>query len=137
VLEGQDPSYLFAGDTLFGAGCGRLFEGTASEMWHSIKKLRALPGDTLLVCGHEYTERNLSFVESLGWRQEEVSWELERVVALRARGEFSLPRPLRLELECNPFLQADDPELARALQVPKGSDPVEVFKILREKRNHY
>lgn len=135
VLEGQAPPYLFAGDTLFGAGCGRLFEGSTAQMWQSLQKLRALPGDTLLVCGHEYTEKNLRFVESLGWRHDEVSWELERVAGLRARGESSLPRPLQLETECNPFVQADDPELAQALGLRPGTDAIEVFRITREKRN--
>jgi hydroxyacylglutathione hydrolase len=135
VLEGQVPSYLFSGDTLFGAGCGRLFEGSPAEMWSSLQKLRALPLETLLVCGHEYTERNLRFVESLGWRSPEISWELERVTAVRSRAESTLPRSLQLENECNPFLHADDPALARALGLAPGADQVEVFRILREKRN--
>jgi hydroxyacylglutathione hydrolase len=137
VLEGQDPTYLFAGDTLFGSGCGRLFEGSPAEMWHSLQKLRALPPETLLVCGHEYTERNLRFVESLQWRASAVSRELERVTGLRSRGESTLPRSLRLESQCNPFLQADDPELVRALGLAAGTDPSEVFRIIREKRNFF
>ncbi|MEO5668596.1 MAG: hydroxyacylglutathione hydrolase [Bdellovibrionota bacterium] len=137
VLETFDKRYLFSGDTLFGAGCGRLFEGSPEQMWSSLQKLRALPDDTLLICGHEYTQTNLSFAEGLGWRSEIITLELERVLALRKRDEPTLPRTIALEKETNPFLNADDPELAAALELAPDTLPGEVFRILRLKRNSF
>jgi len=136
-LETPNKKYLFSGDTLFGAGCGRLFEGTPEQMWDSLQKLRELPAETLMICGHEYTEANLSFVATLGWRTEAIEWELERVKKLRDDKQSTLPRSLKLELETNPFLNADDPELTQALGLAPDSQPHETFKVLRERRNHF
>lgn len=136
-LETATEKYLFSGDTLFGAGCGRLFEGTAAQMWDSLQKLRELPSETLMVCGHEYTLRNLNFVATLGWRTEAIEWELDRVKKLRSANRSTLPRSLKLELETNPFLNADDPELSQALGLGSDSDPAETFRVLRELRNRF
>jgi hydroxyacylglutathione hydrolase len=137
LLESGRERHLFSGDTLFGAGCGRLFEGSPAEMWNSLKKLRALPAESLVVCGHEYTLRNLQFAATLGWRDDEIHWELERVEALRAADQLSLPRRLSLEKETNAFLNADDPALAEALGLQAGTPAEEVFATLRQRRNAF
>ena len=103
---------LFTGDTLFGAGCGRLFEGTPAQMWESLQRLRALPSSTRVYCGHEYTLANLRFAAHCEPRSAAIQSRLEAVHARRERGEPSVPFPLSEELQTNPFLRADTPVLA-------------------------
>lgn len=95
---------LFSGDTLFSLGCGRLFEGTAQEMWRSLSKLAALPEDTRLYCGHEYTLANLKFAEFLFPEDKALQQEKTRLLALREASKPTIPSTLKFEKRFNPFL---------------------------------
>jgi hydroxyacylglutathione hydrolase len=102
---------LLAGDTLFSLGCGRLFEGTAAQMLGSLDRLAVLPPETLLCCGHEYTEANGRFARTVEPGNAALEDRLKQVADLRRKGLPSLPVALRSELEANPFLRIDTPEL--------------------------
>lgn len=100
---------LLAGDTLFSLGCGRLFEGTPAQMLASLDRLAALPANTLLCCGHEYTAANGRFAREIEPGNADLSARLEEVSALRARQQPSLPVSMASELASNPFLRTDAP----------------------------
>lgn len=100
---------LFSGDTLFSLGCGRLFEGTAAQMLDSLQRLAALPGDTLLCCGHEYTAANARFAASVEPDNAALAARTREIAALRAADKPSVPVPLSSELAANPFLRIDSP----------------------------
>lgn len=119
----------FCGDTLFAWGCGRMFAGPPERLWASIQRLRALPGDPWLACGHEYADDNLRFMEHH-------LCSLSRFAEFAGRAGDLPTMPVRLseQIEHNPFLRADDPEVAEVLGMA-GADPVEVFARLRELRN--
>jgi hydroxyacylglutathione hydrolase len=116
-----DGGVLVCGDTLFSLGCGRLMEGTAAQMFGSLKRLAALPGDTLVCCGHEYTLSNARFARSVDPDNEALSRFTERAQALRDRGEPTVPSRMADELDCNPFLRAAD---------------VSTFADLRRRKDH-
>ncbi len=103
-----DGAVLLSGDTLFSLGCGRLIEGTPAEMFDSLRKLAALPGDTLVCCGHEYTENNARFALAVDPDNESLHDFVGRVEQLRAAGQPSVPSVLADELKANPFLLAPD-----------------------------
>jgi hydroxyacylglutathione hydrolase len=103
-----DGPVLIAGDTLFSLGCGRLIEGTPAEMFASLRKLAALPGDTLLCCGHEYTQSNAHFALTEEPANEALRARAEQVARLRAAGEPTVPSTMAEELAANPFLRAPD-----------------------------
>jgi hydroxyacylglutathione hydrolase len=101
-----DPGAVFTGDTMFGAGCGRLFEGTPADMHDSLTKLAALPGTTRVYCGHEYTEKNLAFAAEADKDNPAVAERLARVTELRKKGQPSVPFTMAEELATNPFVRA-------------------------------
>jgi hydroxyacylglutathione hydrolase len=103
--DGGEPA-VFTGDTLFIAGCGRLFEGTPAQMFHSLAKLAALPSNTRVYCGHEYTEANLRFAAHVEPQSEAILAAQARAKELRMRGEPTVPGTLRDELATNPFVRA-------------------------------
>ena len=103
-----DGDVLLCGDTLFSLGCGRLLEGTPAEMFASLHKLAVLPGDTLICCGHEYTESNARFAVHADPTNPALAEFAARVRATRAAGRPTLPSRLAEELEANPFLRAPD-----------------------------
>jgi hydroxyacylglutathione hydrolase len=107
---------LFCGDTLFSAGCGRLFEGTAQQMYDSLSQLAALPCNTRVYCGHEYTVKNLQFAQTVEPENTRIVTRLEEVQALRNQQLPSLPSTIKIELETNPFLRCDSPEVFAALR---------------------
>ena len=117
-------------------GCGRLFEGTPATMWASLSKLAALPGETLICSGHEYTTSNLRFAATVEPENPALQARIARVAAARAKGEATVPSLLAEELATNPFLRADTPELARAVGLPFG-DPVAVFAALRKAKDNF
>lgn len=124
----------FVGDTLFSIGCGRVIEGTAEMMWRSLLKLRALPEDTRLYCGHEYTAANIRFAKTIepqnaALRAREA--EVEKLLAVR---KPTIPSTLAQERAANPFLRADVPEVANAVGLA-GSPPWRVFAEIRERKN--
>lgn len=134
ALYSEDLQAVFSGDTLFAAGCGRLFEGDAAMMWRSMQALRALPPETRVCCGHEYTEKNLRFVLSLEPGHQAAARALARAQALRAQGQASVPTTLAEERAYNPFLRADDPDLMATM---KCRDAVSTFAALRSARNEF
>ena len=100
---------LFCGDTLFSLGCGRMFEGTPEQMWHSLMKLRELPDDTRVFCGHEYTQENLRFAMNVLGETPALVAKRKEVDSLRKQGEPSIPSLLGDEKKMNPFLLAENP----------------------------
>lgn len=126
----RDLHLLFSGDLLFGGGCGRLFEGTPAEMWHSLEKVAVLPDDTLIYCGHEYTLSNLQFANTLEPQNQAVKQRLEEVKQCVNEGKPTVPSTLGLEKKTNPFLRAADPALQKALGTTE-TDPVAVFAQIR------
>jgi hydroxyacylglutathione hydrolase len=130
---------LFCGDTLFSAGCGRLFEGTPDQMHDSLGQLAALAGDTRVCCAHEYTLSNLRFAHAAEPGNEAVVAYQARCEALRAEGRPTLPSTIALERSVNPFMRCSEPALAASARVhgARSDDPVEVFAALREWKNNY
>ncbi len=127
---------VFVGDTLFSIGCGRLFEGTPDTMWGSLLKLRALPDDTRLYCGHEYTQSNIRFAFTVEPDNKALQRRDEEVNRLIAAGRPTLPAILGDEKQANPFLRADVPEVAAAVRL-MGRPPAEVFGELRQRKNRF
>ena len=131
---------LFCGDTLFTAGCGRIFEGTAEQMHDSLSRLQRLPADTLVYCGHEYTEKNLQFAMTIEPNNKKAAERLGKVRALRAKGLSTVPSTMAEEKETNPFLRWDSKEIQDNLKTsfPKlGLDPVSVFAKVRELKDQF
>lgn len=130
---------LFCGDTLFSAGCGRLFEGTPAQMLASLDRLAALPDDTRVCCAHEYTLSNLRFAQAVEPGNADIEWQLARCGALRERGLPTLPSTLAQERRINPFLRSREPSVVAALaqQAPRAADEVARFAALREWKNGF
>lgn len=105
-----ESSFLLAGDTLFSMGCGRLLEGTPEEMWHSLQKLKALPDETLIYCGHEYTLNNGQFCAGIEPENQAITERLEEATKLREQGKATIPMSLKTEKETNLFLRAESVE---------------------------
>jgi hydroxyacylglutathione hydrolase len=114
-----DGGILLSGDTLFSLGCGRLSEGTPAEMFASLRKLAALPADTLVCCGHEYTESNARFALAVDPDNKALHEFVGRVEQLRAAGQPSVPSVLADELKANPFLLAPDVASFAAVRAKK------------------
>lgn len=127
---------LFCGDTLFALGCGRLFEGTPAQMWESLKKLRALPDDTLVYCAHEYTQANARFAVAIDPDNQRLRERAAEIDRIRAAGKSTVPTLLGLEKATNPFLRADDPALAHAVNLATAA-PVEVFAEVRRRKDSF
>ena len=125
---------LFAADTLFSIGCGRVFEGNYPMMWESLLKLRALPDDFRLYCGHEYTASNVKFALNVEPDNAALQARAEEVTRLRAAGKPTIPSLLGEEKKANVFLRADDPSVAIKLRM-KGAGAADVFGELRERKN--
>lgn len=125
---------LFAADTLFAMGCGRVFEGTPAMMWESLEKLMALPPQTKVYAGHEYTLANAKFSMTVDGGNPDLVTRLAEVEKLRADGKPTLPTTIGLELKTNPFLRAADPEIRKNLGMEEASD-AEVFTEIRERKN--
>lgn len=124
---------LFCGDTLFSAGCGRLFEGTPQQMYSSLKRFTDLPPETRVYCAHEYTERNLNFAQALEPGNQAIAARLLEVTSLRAQRLPSLPSTIGLELLTNPFLRCDQTVFPSI----SGKNPLDVFTAIRSLRNNY
>lgn len=130
---------LFCGDTLFSAGCGRLFEGTAAQMAASLARLTELPAATRVCCTHEYTVSNLRFAAAVEPANDNIRSHLETCGRLREAGVPTLPSTIGLEKAINPFLRCREPAVAQAAagRGAKPSDPVAVFAALREWKNQF
>ncbi len=110
-----EDKILFAADTLFALGCGRLFERSAADMWHSFQKLAVLPDETAIYFGHEYTQSNARFALSVDAGNENLQRRARQIDELRAEGKFTIPTMMGLEKETNPFLRVADPDIRRHL----------------------
>lgn len=127
----------FVGDTLFVLGCGRLFEGTAAQMWKSLSKLRALPDDTIVYCAHEYTESNVRFALSLGTSNPDLASRVKQISKLRAAGLPTVPTLLGHEKATNPFLRADCSEIRDAMNLSEGTAAAVVFGEVRKRKDSF
>ncbi len=134
VFDGDKT--VFAADTLFSIGCGRVIEGTHPMMWDSLLKLRALPDDFKLYCGHEYTAANIKFALSVDPDNAALRARAEEVARLRAANKPTVPTLMGEEKKANVFLRADDPSVAAKLHM-KGASAAEVFGELRERKNKF
>jgi hydroxyacylglutathione hydrolase len=129
---------LFCGDTLFACGCGRVFEGTAEQMYASLEKLRALPDETKVYCGHEYTLANIGFAKNVEPGNAALAAREERDRKLSAAGKPTVPSTMREERATNPFLRCTEPAVVESVNKYLGtrvSDPVRVFAAIREWKN--
>ena len=131
---------LFCGDTLFAAGCGKLFEGTADEMTASLQKILSLPDETEIYCAHEYTLNNLRFAQLADPDNQAIPERAKRVSALRNKNQPSLPSTLKEEKETNPFLRCDKPAIKASVEKHVGEQldtPVKVFAELRKWKDRF
>lgn len=131
---------LFVGDTLFGAGCGRLFEGTPEQMVNSLDRILTRSNNSRLYFGHEYTELNLRFAAEVDPANEAIRERVERVAQLRKQNRASTPSTVAEELATNPFLRIEDGAIVEKLREENrvsGTDRVQVFAALREIRNNF
>jgi hydroxyacylglutathione hydrolase len=129
--------HLFSADALFSMGVGRMFEGRPEPMWLALEELRELPDETLLYCGHEYTVENARFAQSIDPRNAALNIRAAEVRRMREAGQFTVPVSLGMEKRTNPFLRADDPVLAKAMNLPAGADPAVVFGALRKAKDDF
>jgi hydroxyacylglutathione hydrolase len=126
----------FVGDTLFSIGCGRVIEGNAEMMWNSLLKLRALPDDTRVFCGHEYTAANIRFAKTIEPANAALAVREQEVARLIAEKKPTIPSYIGEEKAANPFLRADLPELAQALGLA-GMPAWQVFAEIRQRKNQF
>lgn len=138
LAPGEAPA-LFSGDTLFSGGCGRLFEGSPGQMLSSLKRLAALPPQTLVYCAHEYTVSNLRFAQAVEPENPHVAAALARCTELREAGRLTLPSKLSEERLFNPFLRCTEPSVVAAALARGAANPTEeaVFAGLREWKNRF
>ncbi|MEA9580754.1 hydroxyacylglutathione hydrolase [Xanthomonas nasturtii] len=133
-------SHLFSGDTLFSLGCGRMFEGTAPQMFDSLQRLASLPGETLMCCGHEYTLANAAFALHVDPTNAALQRRQQEAQAMRQAARPTLPISLKSELATNPFLRTSRPEI-RAAVAPGAagalSSEVDVFAELRRWKDEF
>jgi hydroxyacylglutathione hydrolase len=133
-------SSLFCGDTLFGCGCGRLFEGSCQQLYQSLQRLAALPPGTLVYCTHEYTRHNILFARTLDPDNAELALRASAVDQLLAQGQPSLPSTIDTELATNPFLRCHTATICNAAMKQTGTtaaDPESVFCAVRQLRNMF
>ena len=128
---------VFTGDTLFAAGCGRLFEGTPAQMHAAFALLAELPADTEVFCGHEYTENNLRFAAHLEPSNGDVTRARERAAKLRAAGQPTIGTTLDEERRTNPFLRVRSPELRATLELAADADDVTAFAAIRSAKDGF
>ncbi len=132
----EDSDALFCGDTVFALGCGRLFEGTPAQMWHSLSKLKDLPEQTKVYCAHEYTQGNAAFAITVEPDNAALVARKQWVDERRANGERTVPSTWGEELATNPFLRPDSPDLQKTLGMV-GADVVEVFGETRKRKDNF
>ena len=129
-------SALFAADTIFSVGCGRVIEGTMEQMFHSVNQFKALPPSTFVYCGHEYTEANCRFALTIEPGNKALQARSNEVSALRKRGEMTCPVTLGEELKTNPYLRCDSAEIRKLLGLEQATD-VKVFAEIRTRKNNF
>ncbi len=135
-LHMPEEKLVFVGDTIFSLGCGRVIEGDHPMMWNSLKLLRALPDDTVLYCGHEYTLANGKFALTVDPSNAALKARFAEVETLRAADKPALPTTIAKEQATNPFLRADDPGLMKAVGM-EGAKPAAVFAEIRTRKDKF
>ena len=133
-MQSEESGELFCGDTLFAGGCGRLFEGSPTQMVNSLSKIRALPNNTRVWCAHEYTLKNLQFAQTVDNQNSELQQRYKTVQAMRQRSEATVPSILGEEKQTNPFLRWDQPALQAQV---KSQDPIQTFSRLRGMKDQF
>jgi hydroxyacylglutathione hydrolase len=138
-IPGALPSggVAFTGDTLFSVGCGRVIEGSYAQMWASLEKIAALPPSTMIYCGHEYTQSNIRFALTVEPGNQALLQRKAEVDALRGEGKPTLPVSLGQELETNPFLRPESPEIRKNLGFGAGTPNTQVFEELRRRKDSF
>lgn len=131
-----DEALLFAGDTLFALGCGRLFEGSPADMFGSLSRLGELPGETRVYCGHEYTQSNGRFALTVDPDNETLAKRMEDINDLRSKRLATLPTTIDFEKRTNPFMRTGDPAIRKVLGMETASD-AEVFAELRRRKDNF
>ncbi|MEJ8309342.1 hydroxyacylglutathione hydrolase [Agrobacterium larrymoorei] len=131
-----DDGLLFAADTLFAMGCGRLFERPAADMWHSFQKLMVLPDDTQVYFGHEYTLSNARFAVTVDPENEALTRRLSEVEALRNEGRFTIPTTIALEKQTNPYMRVADSSIRAHLGLESATDE-DVFAEIRARKDKF
>lgn len=131
-----DADAVFTADSLMALGCGRLFEGTPDQMWESLSKLAALPSDTYIYSGHEYTAANARFALTIDPENSALISRAAEISAARAAGKPTVPSLLAEELATNPFLRASNPEIAARIGLP-DAEPVRVFAAIRAAKDAF
>ena len=126
----------FVGDTLFSVGCGRILEGTPDMMWQSLLKIRNLPGDTLIFCGHEYTAANVHFALTIEPKNPALRARAEEVVRLSEQKKPTIPTTIQQEKSYNPFLRVDLHSVQGAIGM-EGSPPAQVFGVIRARKDKF
>ena len=134
-----DPGVVFTGDTLFAGGCGRVFEGTPEQMTASLDKLAALPPETQVYCGHEYTAANLRFAAAVEPDNRPLAERRREVDALRGDGKPTVPYTIEIDLATNPFLRVREAAVVEAARArgAGGEGPAQVFAAIREWKNNF
>lgn len=130
----QEAGELFCGDTLFAGGCGRLLEGTPTQMLNSLSKLKALPDNTRIWCAHEYTQKNLQFALTVDGANQDLQTRYAEVIDARRRQAATVPSQLGIEKRINPFLRWNEPALQAAV---KSQEPVQTFARLRGMKDQF
>ena len=131
----QDQA-AFVGDTLFALGCGRMFEGTADQMWHSLEKLMNLPDETIVYCAHEYTQANAAFAVTVEPDNEALQARAEEIARLRDQGLSTVPTSIGLEKQTNPFVRPMSRNLQKTIDLV-DADPVAIFAETRKRKDHF
>ena len=132
----KQSKVLFIGDTLFSLGCGRIFEGTFEQMFKSLEKIKNLPKDTMIYCGHEYTDNNGKFCISIDKKNEKLKDRIKEVQIKRKRNQPTLPVSLGQELDTNIFLRCDDKKIKNNIKM-KTSSELEIFTKLRNLKDKF
>jgi len=132
----EQDRVLFAGDTLFTLGCGRMFEGTYADFWASLQRLAALPDETKVYCGHDYTLSNARFALAADPDNAALKERAREAEQAKAESRFLVPSTIGQEKATNPFLRAEEPGVAKTVH-KEGAAAVEVFQSLREWKNTF
>lgn len=131
-----DNKNLFSGDALFSLGCGRMFEGTPAPMWEGLKRLRDLPDETMVHCGHEYSTANAAFALSIDPENDALKMRAQNITQLRQNERATIPFNLGEDKLANPFLRADMPDIAQAMHL-SGADPETIFAAVRKAKDNF
>ena len=132
----ENEKILFAGDTIFSLGCGRVFEGSMEDMYLSLNKIKNLDPKTLIYCGHEYTENNLKFAKEVEKENSDFNFFSKKILNLKELDLPTIPTVLEDELKCNPFLRTNNPDIALYFGISNDSD-LEIFSKLRDLKDRF